>query len=102
MSHRRNPRKYKGVTRHTKPLLPQPKMRGSRPHDWRLHAALVALRDGGRLVFDKVKQTWYALKATGGKLKLKRGLMLELLKCKFVNFRLVLTGWGRYAAEATL
>ncbi len=69
--------------------------------DWRLRKVLCALANGARLTFDRVKGKWYCL-AQKVKIHVKRGLILELLKCKFINFRLMLTGWGRYAAQATL
>ncbi len=75
--------------------------KASQPDDWRLRKVLRALAVGAALTFDRVKGKWYCL---GHKVKihLKRPLMLELLKCKFISFKLLLTSWGRYAAEAAL
>ncbi len=74
--------------------------KASQPDDWRLRKVLRALANGGRLVLDRAKSTWYCLKASGGKLKIKWALMLEIRRCEFIDFALRLTNWGRYAAEA--
>lgn len=101
MSHRRNPKKYKGVTRHEKPTRAMAKP-ASPDLAWRLRKVLRALADGGRLAYDKLHHKWHCLRASGKRLTVKRNLVLELLRCKFIDFRLRLSNWGRFASQAAL
>ncbi len=104
MSHRHNKHDPKTpANRPARHMKPAPSYRAPKhaASDWRLRKVLRALANGARLTFDRVKGKWYCL-GHQVKIHLKRNLMLELLKCKFVNFKLLLTSWGRYAAQAAL
>ncbi len=94
-AHRTN---FNRPVRHVAAPVAPPK-RAARDDAWRLRAVLSALATGGRIILDRTKMAWYAIKTTGGKLRIKWPLMLELRR-DFVDHALRLTNWGRYAAQA--
>lgn len=93
MSHRRNPKKYKGVTKHEKPVCAEPK-RAERDPNRRKRKVLQALKAGVKLLFDKRHAYWMLMHENGKRERVKARVVEYLQEIMLIAYNKTFGRWS--------